>query len=134
MGFFLKILYLLLHYLSIIRAFFFMPIYLLTDNLGLAMTLGQMVSYGIIVALLWDIFLYLKATKEQFLLAVLLVFTPYSLDVLDYAYLLFISVGYWTYRVIAMLLLFDLLLMCKQSRISRWKFGAVCAANGFVLF
>jgi len=114
--------------------FFFMPIYLLTDNLGLAMTLGQMVSYGIIVALLWDIFLYLKATKEQFLLAVFLVFTPYSLDVLDYAYLLFISVGYWTYRVIAMLLLFDLLLMCKQSRISRWKFGVICAANGFVLF
>ena len=90
-------------------SFWAVPFYFLSGNLNLAMMLSQCLTYFIIVLILWDICSGLELTIDQYLFSVILIFTPYSLDVLEWAYLLFISVGYYAYRVIALLLLFDLL-------------------------
>lgn len=114
--------------------FFTMPLFLLTGNLGLAMAAGQVLAYAIIVFVLRDICLNVKASVEQFLFSVLVIFTPYSIDILDWAYMLFVSVGYWEYRVITLLLLMDLLLMCEQPKVNKAKLAVVLLGYCFLNF
>ena len=115
-------------------SFWAVPFYFLSGNLNLAMMLSQCLTYFIIVLILWDICSGLELTIDQYLFSVILIFTPYSLDVLEWAYLLFISVGYYAYRVIALLLLFDLLLNCSRPNTGKIKLMILLISSCAVTF
>ena len=115
-------------------SFFSTPILLLTNNLGLSMACGQGLLYLVVALILRDICKNLEANINTFLFSILVIFTPYSFDVLDWAYMIFVSVGYWACRMIAMLLLFDLLLLCRQPSVHKVKFAFVFAGSMFMNF
>lgn len=113
--------------------FFAAPLYMLTDNLGLALGLVHIIGYIGVVYIIYDIFKNQHASKEKFLLAVLLVFTPYAIGQLDWANMLFISAAQYEFRVITMLLLVDLLIM-SEEKIGRRKLVLTMAAYCIINF
>lgn len=107
-------------------AFFAMPLYILTNNLNLAMGVTHCLFNSLIVYLIYVVFSQVfPADREHklngFLLAVLFVFTPYSSkpNFLDWSNMLFVSAGYYEFRVISMLSLLGVMLMEENNRVSR---------------
>ncbi|MBQ8815119.1 MAG: hypothetical protein IJZ85_11580 [Lachnospiraceae bacterium] len=110
-------------------AFFAAPIYILTDNLNLAMGITHCLFNALIIYLIFVIFSQVFPEEKTrvlngTLLSVLFVFTPYASkpDYLDWSNMLFISAGYYEFRVISMLSLLGVMLMSENNRVSRRKY------------
>lgn len=111
--------------------FFAAPIYLLTGNLNLSLGLVHLVLYVVIALVLYDMIKRIDAGIEAFLLSVLAVFTPYSVGQLEWSNMLFIVAGQYEFRILLVLLLADLILVCRdKSPFSAWQ-GWFCLVLSF---
>lgn len=109
-------------------AFLSTPIYMLTKNLNLALGIGHILTYGFTVCILYDIFQNLNAPKENFLLAILFLYTPYVTGQLSWNNMLFLSVGQYEFRIITLMLLIDLMLLCDLREYKTAHFLMVASA------
>lgn len=107
-------------------AFFAMPLYILTNNLNLAMGITHCFFNTLIIYLIYVIFSQVFSEDRErmlngSLLAVLFVFTPYASkpDYLDWSNMLFISAGYYEFRVISMLSLLGVMLMGENNQVGK---------------
>lgn len=106
-------------------AFWAAPIYASTGNLSLALGCVHILFYTSICFLLYDIFKNYEMPMENFLLAVLLLFTPYTKGQLMWSNMFFLSVGQYEFRIIVMLLLLDLMIMCDLGQYKNRKFAFI---------
>lgn len=127
-------------------AFLAAPVYMITGNYSIALAAAQGLVYAALVWVIHDIFKTISASQEQFLLAVFLLFTPYSVGQLEWANMLFFSAGQYAFRVLLLLFLTDLVLYCEYDRERNWKlavrvlaysclnFWTALSAGNYVLF
>lgn len=109
-------------------AFLFLPIYFLSKSLGLALAVGFAVLYVVDLLICRDIFGNLGKDRIVGVIATIFLFTPYSLGELDWAKMLFIVGGQYSFRVMSLLLVIDALL-CWEGNNSRKKnvFVSICS-------
>lgn len=96
-------------------AFFAAPLYILTGHLSTSMTVSHIIFYLAIAFVLGDIFKKINANKSKYLIALLLIFTPYTFGQLEWANMLFLMVGQYEFRVIVLLLTIDIVLRADQN-------------------
>lgn len=109
-------------------AFLGAPIYMITRNLNLALGVGHLLTYGCTICILYDIFQNLNASKENFFLAVLFLYTPYVTGQSSWNNMFFLSVGQYEFRIITFLLLIDLMLICDLKKYKRFHFLIIASA------
>ena len=85
-------------------AFFAAPIYILTGKLNVSIAIIHIVFYIIIAGILYDICRNTQGKKINYLLAILLFFTPFSFGELEWANLIYLMVGQYEFRIIVLLL------------------------------
>lgn len=101
--------------------FFAIPLYMLTNNLSIALGTIHIIVYGIIFCVLNDIFENMQCPKSSFYLAVLLIFTPYTTGHLSWSDMFFTVVGQYEFRIITLLLLIDILILLDEERLKKRK-------------
>ncbi len=114
--------------------FFASLLYLLTGNFSAALAAAHLAGYAAITLLLWDISRNLEASEEQFLLIVLMLFTPYSVGQLNWANMLFIAGGQYGFRVMTLLFFLDLLLMSSREAVPGRKWIVLTVLFGVLTF
>ena len=108
-------------------AFLGAPIYIITHNLNLALGIAHILTYTFCIWILHDIFKNLEVSREYFLIAVFLLFTPYSLGQLAWSNMFFLSVGQYEFRILVLLLLLDLMLLCDSQKYGKRKLWILTA-------
>lgn len=101
--------------------FFGSLLYLVSGNLKLALAVSHLVGCMMIAALVLDICRNLSVSREQSLMALVMIFTPYAAGQLDWTNMIFICCGQYGFRIMALLFFFDLLLMCDRKPVRRKK-------------
>lgn len=114
-------------------SFFAAPVYMLTDNLGLSMAIVHGVLYIVIAAVIFGLCRNLGAGWYVPFITVLVVFTPYAHGMLDWSNMLFISAGQYEFRVMALLLMLDLLFWDTEKR-SRKLFWVLAVLEFLLIF
>lgn len=119
-------------------------LYALSNNLGLSEAIAQLIIYISIAAVIYDLFDNLKIGKKSFALALFLIFTPFSVGQLEWANMIFISVGQYGFRILLMLLFIDMFVMCEQKASAKFyilvlvtfflNFWSSLSTGNYVLF
>lgn len=114
-------------------AFLFLPVFFLTNHLGLALAVGFAVLYVVELLICCDIFQNLGKGRLPGILAVILLYTPYAVSELDWAKMLFMVGGQYSFRILLLLLSIDMLVVWEHTE--NRKKGVVltvcCAAVAF---
>lgn len=103
-------------------SFFAVPLYFLTGNLGLSLAIVHLLLYILCAVLVCSIFRNMDYDLSYGLLAVFLIFTPYVIGGLDWANMLFLTVGQYQFRVMVLLSVTNLLLMTLKGKGKEGKF------------
>jgi len=114
--------------------FFGSLLYLLTGNLKIALAISHLVGCVVIAALILDICQNLHVTREQSLMALVMVFAPYSAGQLDWANMIFICGGQYGFRIMTLLFLLDMLLSSRNQKVGKTKFAVLLAACLLLIF
>ena len=115
-------------------AFFAAPIYILTGKLNVSIAIMHIVFYIIIAGILYDICRNTQGKKINYLLAILLFFTPFSFGELEWANLIYLMVGQYEFRIIVLLLIIDTILMCSSNALKQIKFIALVCVTSIMTF
>lgn len=99
-------------------SFFVMPIYFISGNLSLAISVGHGIMYLVFAYILCDIFANMGKSIYCGLLCTFLIFIPYNSGQLGWTNMLFFSVGQYEFRVLTMLLLVDVLLIGDKHKLT----------------
>ncbi len=113
-------------------AFFAVPLYFLTGHLGLSLGIIHVILYIICAVLVCSIFRNLGHDITYGLLAVFLLFTPYVIGGLDWANMMFITVGQYEFRVMVLFSVVNLLLMAFRGEVRNKKFLLFFVFNLFL--
>lgn len=97
-------------------AFFAVPLFFLTNNLGLSLAIVHLLLYILCVYLIYSIFKNGGYDTKYGLVAAFLLFTPYVIAGLDWGNMLFVTVGQYEFRVMVMLSVTNLLLMALNNK------------------
>lgn len=93
------------------------PIYILTNNFSFSIAVTHAIFASIFIVVILDIYSNLNRERWEAYIAVLLVFTPYTIEQssnnLDYNNMLFVAGGQYEFRVLTILLLLDTMI-CKN--------------------
>lgn len=114
--------------------FFGSLLYLATGNLKAALAVSHLAGCIVIAALILDICRNLHTTREQSLMALAMVFVPYSAGQLDWANMIFVCGGQYGFRIMTLLFLLDMLLICKNKSVRMSKFVVLLAACLLLIF
>lgn len=112
-------------------AFFAIPLYFLTGNLGLSLAIVHVVLYILTIYLTCSIFKNGSYDTKYGYLAGFFLFTPYVIGGLDWGNMLFVTVGQYEFRIIVMLSVVNLLLIALSRKenfkkhILLWMFNIV---------
>ena len=101
-------------------AFWAIPLYMATDNLNIALGTVHIVLYCICAYAIYDILKNIRAPKAAFPLTMLAIFTPYSVGQLEWANMIFLSVGQYEFRILTMLYLIDLVIISTSRTKKFW--------------
>lgn len=115
-------------------SFFGSLLYLATGNLKAALAISHLIGCAVIVALILDICRNLHAAREQSLMALVMVFTPYAAGQIEWANMIFICGGQYGFRVMALLFLLNMLLLCENKPVRKTKFTVLLAACSILIF
>lgn len=96
-------------------AFFAIPLYFLTNNLGLSLGIVHLLLYILSAYLIYSIFQNGGYDSKYGLLAIIFLFTPFVISGLDWGNMLFVTVGQYEFRVIVMLSTINLLLITLNT-------------------
>ncbi|MBQ7766463.1 MAG: hypothetical protein IJ397_06455 [Lachnospiraceae bacterium] len=114
------------HYYSTMEidnaAFFAVPLYFLTGNLGLSLGIIHVILYVICAFLIYSVFKNAGYDTKYGFLATFLLFTPFVIQGLDWGNMLFITVGQYQFRVMVMLSMTNLMLMAMNHKAEKKKF------------
>lgn len=88
-------------------SFFAAPLYMITNNLNFAMGSIHCIVILIFLFVIRDLFKNLKLNSIFFKIFTALLFTIYTFGPLDYANMIFLSVGQYGFRILAMLVLIN---------------------------
>lgn len=108
------------------------PIYLLTGNYGLGLSLAHLFLDGVLAYLIYSLLKNMGVGYSFRMLGILLVFTPYEYGQLEWNNMLFLSVGQYEFRVICVLFLFLLLNGGKEEGMRKWIRFGICQAFLFL--
>ncbi len=97
-------------------AFFAVPLYLLTGNLGLSLGIVHLLLYILCAYLILCLFRNAGYDKKYGFLAIFLLFTPYMIHGLDWANMMFVTVGQYEFRVIVLISIANLLLLALNAK------------------
>lgn len=114
--------------------FFAVPLYFLTGNWGLSLGIIHTLLYTACVYLIYSIFKNGGYDIKYGLCAVFLLFTPYVVGGLDWANMLFVTVGQYEFRIMVMLSVINLLLIALNKTASRIKFIILLSINALLCF
>ncbi len=103
-------------------AFFAVPLYFLTGNLGLSLGIVHTILYAMCAFLMISIFKNAGSDIKYGFLATFLMFTPFVIAGLDWGNMLFITVGQYQFRVMVMLSMTNLMLMALNGKADKKKF------------
>jgi len=115
-------------------AFFAVPMYLLTGNLGLSLGIVHVILYVLCICLISCLFRNAGYDKKYGLLAIFLLFTPYMIHGLDWANMMFVTVGQYEFRVIALISITNLLLMALNVKTDAKKWIPLLIFNFLLCF
>ncbi len=96
------------------------PVYILTGNYGLAMSLAHIFLDGILMYVIYRLLKNLKVSYGFRILGIVLVFTPYKYGQLDWNNMIFLSVGQYEFRIISALFLFMMLSYREGFKKKHW--------------
>lgn len=88
-------------------AFFAIPLYFLTGNLGISMGICHVVMYVFFGVVLVDYFAMIGKSRSCGNLAQILIFTPYTFSMLDWTNMISFAAGQYEFRILSMLLILD---------------------------
>ena len=104
--------------------FFAAPIYFLTSNISLSIGIAHGIFAALFILVILDIYKNLHRELWEACLAVLLVFTPYTIEAsannLDYTNMMFVAGGQYEFRVLTVLILINVLVCRNKKKQIAW--------------
>lgn len=96
------------------------PVYIMTGNYALSITLAHIVLDGILIYVIYNLLKNMNVSYGFRILGILLVFTPYKYGQLSWDNMIFLSVGQYEFRVISALFLFMILSYRESFNKRHW--------------
>ena len=115
-------------------AFFAAPIYILTGKLNVSIAIVHIIFYLIIVYIIYDLFKNVQGKNINFLIAILILFTPFSYGELDWANLIYVMVGQYEFRIIVLLLMMDTIILSASDDYKKNKFILLVCVTAMFTF
>lgn len=101
------------------------PIYLITNNLSLSVGISNLFIIALYFIVIYGILSELKVKNCYKLFTLILVFTPYSIGMLDYLNMMFLGLSCYSIKAIVPLMAFWILLIKENKKITYWIVLAV---------
>lgn len=114
------------HYFSTMEidnaAFFAVPLYFLTNHLGLSLGIVHVLLYALCVYLIYSLFKNGEYDTKYGLVGALFLFSPYVISGLDWGNMMFVTVGQYEFRVMVMISLANLMVQVLNNKTSGKQF------------